>query len=166
MANSKKSSDERVVSFMDIGTNSVRVLLVRINPNHSYATLTQQKEIVRLGEGEFIDQYLQPAAMDRAILVCRKFAELSRSYGAEEIVAITTSAARDAINQADFLRRLRREAGLDVRVISGKEEARLIYLGVSSGVHLGDKQAAFIDVGGGSTEVIAVTRRLTTISAR
>ena len=159
MAHSRKSSDERVVSFIDIGTNSVRVLLVRINPNHSYATLTQQKEIVRLGEGEFVDQYLQPAAMDRAILVCRKFAELSRSYGAEEIVAITTSAARDAINQADFLRRLRREAALDVRVISGKEEARLIYLGVSSGVHLGDKQAAFIDVGGGSTEVIAGDQR-------
>ena len=159
MAESKSSSDERVVSFMDIGTNSVRVLLVRINPNHSYATLTQQKEVVRLGEGEFVDQHLQPEAMDRAVLVCRKFAELSRSYGAAEIIAITTSAAREAKNQAEFLRRLRREADLDVRVISGKEEARLIYLGVSSGVHLGDKQAAFIDVGGGSTEVIAGDQR-------
>ncbi len=151
----KKTLDGRVVSFMDIGTNSVRLLLVRINPNHSYATLTQQKEVVRLGEGEFVDQYLQPEAMDRAVLVCHQFAELSRSYGAEEIIAITTSAAREAKNQAGFLRRLRHEADLDVRVISGKEEARLIYLGVSSGVHLGDKQAAFIDVGGGSTEVIA-----------
>lgn len=144
---------------MDIGTNSVRLLLVRINANHSYATLTQQKEVVRLGEGEFVAQYLQPEAMDRATLVCRKFAELSRSYGAAEIIAITTSAARDAKNQKDFLRRLRRDADLDVRVISGKEEARLIYLGVSRGAHLGDKQAAFIDIGGGSTEIIAGDQR-------
>lgn len=151
--------DGRVVAFLDIGTNSVRLLLVRIHPNHSYATLTQQKEVVRLGEGEFVDQSLQPAAMDRAALVCRKFAQLSRSYGAEEIIAITTSAVREAKNQGDFLRRLRREADLDVRVISGKEEARLIYLGVASGVHLGSQEAAFIDIGGGSTEVIAGDHR-------
>jgi exopolyphosphatase/guanosine-5'-triphosphate,3'-diphosphate pyrophosphatase len=147
------------VGFLDVGTNSVRLLLVRINPNHSYATLTQQKEIVRLGEGEFVDQVLQPEAMDRAALVCRKFAELSRSYGAEEIVAIATSAVREAKNQGDFLRRLRQEVSLDVRVISGKEEARLTYLGISSGVHLDGKEAAFIDVGGGSTEVIAGDHR-------
>ena len=144
---------------MDVGTNSVRLLLVRINPNHSYATLTQQKEVVRLGEGEFVDQILQPEAMERAALVCRKFAELSRSYGAEEIIAVATSAVREAKNQSDFLRRLRQDAGLDVRLISGKEEARLIYLGVSSGVNLDGKEAAFIDVGGGSTEVIAGDHR-------
>jgi len=159
MTTPKIAPDGRVVAFMDVGTNSVRLLLVRINPNHSYATLTQQKEVVRLGEGEFVDQYLQPGAMDRAALVCRKFAELSRSYGAEEIIAITTSAVREAKNQSDFLRRLRQEADLDVRVISGKEEARLIYLGVSSGVNLDGKEAAFIDVGGGSTEVIAGDHR-------
>jgi exopolyphosphatase/guanosine-5'-triphosphate,3'-diphosphate pyrophosphatase len=151
----KKSSDGRVVAFLDIGTNSVRLLIVRVKSNHSYATLTQQKEMVRLGEGEFVDQYLQPEAMDRAVLVCRKFAELARFYDAEEIISITTSAVREAKNQPDFLRRLRHEAKLDVRVISGREEARLTYLGISSGVHLGDKIAAFIDVGGGSTEVIA-----------
>ena len=150
-----KTNDEHVVAFMDLGTNSVRLLLVRIDPNHSYATLTQQKEVIRLGEGEFADQYLQPEAMDRAVLVCSKFAELSRSYGAKEIIAVATSAVRDAKNQKDFLRRLRHEAGIELRVISGHEEARLIYLGIVSAVHLGDKQAAFIDIGGGSTEVIA-----------
>jgi len=121
-------------------------------------TLTQQKEVVRLGEGEFVDQYLQPEAMDRAALVCRKFAELSRSYGAEEILAITTSAARDAKTRRTYATPASRRR-LDVRVISGKEEARLIYLGVSSGIHLGDKQAAFIDIGGGSTEIIAGDQR-------
>lgn len=142
-----------VVSFLDIGTNSIRLLIVRIAPNHSYVTLTQQKEMIRLGENEFVDQYLQPEAMERAVLVCTKFAELSRAYGAHEIIAVATSAVREAKNQNEFLRRLHHAAGLDLHVISGREEARLIYLGVSRAVHLGDQQAVFIDIGGGSTEV-------------
>ena len=144
---------------MDIGTNSIRLLLVRLTPNHSYQTLTTQKEVVRLGEGEFVDAFLQPAAIDRAVLVCSKFAELSRSYGAEEILAVATAATREAQNQDELVRRLRREAGLDVHVVSGMEEARLVYLGVASGVHMGDRQAVFIDIGGGSTEVVVGDQR-------
>ena len=144
----------RMVAFLDIGTNSIRLLMVRINPNQSYTILSQQKEVIRLGEGEFVHNLLQPEAMERAVLVCREFAEMARSYGAEEIMAVATSAAREAKNQRDFLRRLQRSAQIDVRLVSGREEARLIYLGVSSGVHLGDKKALFIDIGGGSTEVI------------
>ncbi len=149
----------RVIAFMDIGTNSVRLLLVRINANQSYTVLSDQKETVRLGEGEFIEQYLQPEAMQRAILVCHKFAEMARSYHAEEIVAVATAATREAQNRDDFIRRLKREAQLDVRVVSGKEEARLIFLGVVSGVYLGDQQALFIDIGGGSTEIILGNQR-------
>ncbi len=149
-----QSVDEKTVAFMDIGTNSVRLLIVRIAPNDSYITLTQQKEMVRLGENEFLGQYLQPAAMERAMLVCKKFAELARSYGAKEIIAVGTSAIRDARNQREFLRRLQDQAGIEVHVISGREEARLIYLGIASAVNLGNRQAAFIDIGGGSTELI------------
>ncbi|MFO1022113.1 MAG: Ppx/GppA phosphatase family protein [Planctomycetales bacterium] len=143
-----------VVAFMDIGTNSVRMLLARIQPDHSYTVLSQQKETVRLGEGEFESNRLQPAAIRRATLVCGKFAQMARVLGAEEIVAVATSATRKAANQGTFLRRLRREAQLDVRIISGKEEARLIYLGVASGINLGEKRGLFIDIGGGSTELI------------
>jgi exopolyphosphatase/guanosine-5'-triphosphate,3'-diphosphate pyrophosphatase len=144
---------DEVVGFMDIGTNSLRLLLVRITPNHAVKVITQQKEVVRLGEGEFHAHHLQPAAMERAALVCRKFADLARSYGATELHAVATSATREAANQAEFLRLVHAEAALDVRVISGKEEARLIYQGVSSGIHLGEKRALFIDIGGGSTEL-------------
>jgi exopolyphosphatase/guanosine-5'-triphosphate,3'-diphosphate pyrophosphatase len=149
-----RSPEGRVVAFIDIGTNSLRLLLVRINPNLSYTVLSDQKEVVRLGEGEFVEQRLQPEAMQRALLVARKFAEMARHNGAREIMAVATSATREAENRSDFLRRLKREAQLDVQTISGREEARLIYLGVSSGVHLGDKKALFIDIGGGSTELI------------
>jgi len=154
MEATSSSAERRVVAFLDIGTNSVRMLLARIHPDHSYSILSQQKEVVRLGEGEFRDHHLQPNAMRRAALVCSKFAEMARALGAEEIVAVATSASREAANQQVFLRKLRREAEIDVRVISGREEARLIYLGVASGVNLGDRRALFIDIGGGSTEVI------------
>jgi exopolyphosphatase/guanosine-5'-triphosphate,3'-diphosphate pyrophosphatase len=147
-------ADGRTAAFMDIGTNSVRLMVVRLHPNQAVTTLTQQKEVVRLGEGEFADGHLQPEAIQRAVLVCRKLADLARRYGAEEIVAIATAATREAKNQAELVGRLHREAGLDVRVISGLEEARLIFLGIASGQHLGDRRALFIDIGGGSTELI------------
>jgi exopolyphosphatase/guanosine-5'-triphosphate,3'-diphosphate pyrophosphatase len=150
----RKFSLGRVIAFMDIGTNSIRLLLVRINPNHSHTILSDQKETIRLGEGEFIEQHLQAEAMQRAVSVCHNFAEMARSYGAEEILAVATSATREAENRDEFLRRLKREAQIEVRIISGREEARLIYLGVASGIHLGERQALFIDIGGGSTEVI------------
>ncbi len=155
MERTLKPTAEQIVGFIDIGTNSIRLLLVRDLPYHSYRVITQQKETVRLGEGEFArQQQLQPEAMDRAVLVCRKFTELARSYGADPLYAVATSATREAANQAEFLERLRSEAGLEVQVISGREEARLIYLGITSGINIGKQKAFFIDIGGGSTEVI------------
>lgn len=144
----------QVVGLIDIGTNSVRMLLVRIRPDLSYSILSHRKESVRLGEGEFPSMQLRPEAMQRAVMVCRRFVEMARAHDVDKIQAVATSATRDARNQADFLRLLRREANLVVRVVSGKEEARLVYLGVSSGIHMEDREALFLDIGGGSTEVI------------
>ncbi len=143
----------RVVAFIDIGTNSIRLLVVRFNPNHSYTVLTRQKQQVRLGEGEFEEDEILPEAMDRAVMVCRTFMDLARTFSCEEFVAVATSAAREAANQNELLNRLRHEAQMDVRVISGREEARLIYLGVASGINLSGRDALFLDIGGGSTEI-------------
>ena len=153
MKNSVPGPEGRVVSFIDIGTNSVRLLVVRLNPNHSYSILSQQKQQVRLGEGEFEKDEILPEAIERLVIVCRKLSDLARTFKTDEFVAVATSAMREATNQHEVLHLLRQEALLDVRVISGQEEARLIYLGVSSGIHLGDRQAFFIDIGGGSTEI-------------
>jgi exopolyphosphatase/guanosine-5'-triphosphate,3'-diphosphate pyrophosphatase len=150
-------ADGQVVGFIDVGTNSVRLMLVHVQPDHSYAVISVQREAVRLGEHEFGSGRLQPEAIERAVLVCRSFAGLARSYGADDIVAVATSATREASNRLDFLERLRDEAGLEVHAISGKEEARLVYLGVLSRVDLGDRTALAIDIGGGSTEVIVGT---------
>ena len=151
-------TEARHVAFIDIGTNSIRLLLVRINPNHSNNVLIQLKQTVRLGEGEFDAQVLQPDAIDGAISVSQQFASLIRSYDADDVIAVATAATREAKNRREFIQRLQEAAQLDVRVVSGQEEARLIYLGVSSGFHLEDKQAFFIDIGGGSTEVILGTQ--------
>lgn len=148
-----KTVEEEVVGFIDIGTNAVRLLVVRINPNYSYTVISQEKEVVRLGEQEFEDNTLKADAMERAIFVCGKFVALAKTYGAHNIIAVATSATREARNRTEFLENLKRQTGLTVRVISGQEEARLIWLGVSSGIDIGDEKAIFIDLGGGSTEI-------------
>ena len=153
MRSRKIGPNGRVVSFIDIGTNSVRLLVVRLNPNHSYTILTRQKQQVRLGEGEFEDDEIKAEARERLVVVCRRFTDLARTFSTEEFVAVATSAMREATNQSEILHLLRQDAQIDVRVISGQEEARLIYLGVASGIHIEDRQAFFIDIGGGSTEI-------------
>jgi exopolyphosphatase/guanosine-5'-triphosphate,3'-diphosphate pyrophosphatase len=140
------------VAFMDFGTNSVRLLVVRIEPNQAYTVLQALKETVRLGEGEFSRHLLQPQAMERALAAAGRFAEVARSADAEEIIAVGTAAIREAENRAVFTSRLLEEHGINLHVISGREEARLINLGVTGGIDLGLWQAFFIDIGGGSTE--------------
>jgi exopolyphosphatase/guanosine-5'-triphosphate,3'-diphosphate pyrophosphatase len=148
------AAPDEILACFDIGTNSVRLMVVRLEPGGTWSTLTAQKEPVRLGEGEFGPRSaLTLEAMDRAVLVCRSFADLARAHGATQTIAVATSATREAVNQSAFVRRLSNEAGLDVRVVSGKEEARLIFLGLLSKVHLRDQQALVVDIGGGSTEI-------------
>jgi exopolyphosphatase/guanosine-5'-triphosphate,3'-diphosphate pyrophosphatase len=149
----KARNSEHIVAFVDIGTNAVRLLVVRINPNLSYTIVSQEKEVVRLGEQEFKDNILKPEAMARTIFVCGKFAQLAKTYGATEIIAVGTSAIREAKNQYEFLEKLREDTGLIVKVITGEDEARLICLGIASGIDIGDKNALFLDLGGGSTEI-------------
>jgi exopolyphosphatase / guanosine-5'-triphosphate,3'-diphosphate pyrophosphatase len=146
-------ADGGVLAFIDIGTNSVRLMVVELH-GRSWSVLTQQKETVRLGEGEFGDRpVLLPEAMDRTVAVGSRFAELARAHGAQDVVAVTTAAVREAENREAFLRRMREEAGLLVHVVSGPEEARLIFLGVLTRVRAGDRRLLVVDIGGGSTEL-------------
>jgi exopolyphosphatase/guanosine-5'-triphosphate,3'-diphosphate pyrophosphatase len=141
------------VAYVDIGTNSARLMVVRFAPDHSWTVLSMQKETVRLGEGEFGEvRLLQPPAMERAATVCARFADLARQHGATRFVTVATAATREARNAHELVRLMRETAGLDVHVVSGREEARLIYLGLLSRAHVDDR-ALVIDIGGGSTEV-------------
>jgi exopolyphosphatase/guanosine-5'-triphosphate,3'-diphosphate pyrophosphatase len=143
-----------IYAAIDIGTNSIRLAVVRIEDEDKTTTLAIQREMVRLGEGEFEHDRMTEEAIDRGALVCTRFAEAARGFGAGEIIAFATSAVREAENREAFIERVRHDAAIEVRVISGVEEARLIWLGVSSGIDLHGRTAMLIDIGGGSTEVI------------
>src|SRR5438270_13285687 len=98
-----RSSLPRVLAAIDIGTNSIRLEVVRVEPDHSTVTLTQQKEMVRLGEEEFATNHMTAAAIERGALVCARFADMARGFGAGEIIALATSAVREAVNQHEFV---------------------------------------------------------------
>ena len=146
--------ETRTVAFIDIGTSSIRLLVVRIEPNGSFTVRSRQKETLRLGDGEFTGETsIQAEPMERALQVARRFRDMAAAFGATEFIAVATAATREAKNRARFLERLREESLLDVHPVSGREEARLIYLGVSQGMNLEGKSGIFIDIGGGSTEI-------------
>jgi exopolyphosphatase/guanosine-5'-triphosphate,3'-diphosphate pyrophosphatase len=130
-----------------------------IQPDGTWQTIANHKEVVRLGEGEFVGGHarLTAPAMHRAVRVLSRFAEIAKGYGAEEVVALATAASREAENQEDFVQEVRHATSgfLDVRVISGHEEARLIYLGIRSGIDVpAGENALFLDIGGGSSELV------------
>jgi len=145
---------QKIIGFIDLGTNSVRLLVVRLNPNGSYAILTQQKEVIRLGEGGYIENCLTAQAIERATTTITRLIDLARSRGTEEFVAVATSAAREASNGEELCTQIEDLSGVRINIISGKEEARLIWLGVSSAIDIRGEKALFIDIGGGSTEII------------
>ncbi len=147
------------VALVDLGSNSVRLMIVRINPNKSYTVQTRYKQMVRLGEGAFAAKKLGEAAMCRTIDALRNIAGICRGYEAGEIVALATAAVRDAGNGAEFVERAAAESGIVLEVVSGLEEARLIHLGVRTALPPFKGATVFIDIGGGSTELTVETPR-------
>ncbi len=147
------SNTEKVIGIIDLGSNSARLLLVQVLPNGAYTVLNRVKHMVRLGENAFQTRRLQEHAMHRTVVVLRAFMGMCRTYNVTEMLPMATAAVRDALNGKEFLQRVREKTGLDMQVISGKEEARLIYLGVSSGLPMSHAMRAYMDIGGGSTEL-------------
>ena len=144
----------QVLGFIDIGTNSVRLLVIRVFPDQNWEILIRHKNSVRLGEGEFETNCLTREAIERTSAIITRYVEIAREFGASEIVAVATSATRDAENRLEFTNNVLKRTGIRISVLSGEEEARLIWLGVSQGFRLGLEKALCIDIGGGSTEII------------
>src|SRR6478735_6146526 len=142
------------VAAIDIGSNSLHMVVAQVDADGGVTTLWRMKEMVGLGRISFPSRRLSREAMDRAVTTLRRFQQAAKSRKCEKIIAAATSAVREAENGGDFLERCQRELGLRVRVISAREEARLIYLGVRHAVDLKDKPHFIVDVGGGSVEFI------------
>ncbi len=145
------------LAVIDIGTNSIHMVLAEIGKNFSYKIVDRIKEMARLGDGTFTSHRLSQEAMDRGLTVLKRFSMLAKNKGFDPILPIATSAVREAKNGGDFLKLVRKELGLRVRVITGEEEARLIYLGVRNSMDLSRFPAMIVDIGGGSVELMACT---------
>ncbi|WP_353674858.1 Ppx/GppA phosphatase family protein [Synechocystis sp. LKSZ1] len=155
MAMPAKILDPCLLAAIDIGTNSVHMVIVRIDPVLSTFTIVaREKDTVRLGERVPQTNQLSPAAMERAIAALKRCKDLALSTAVDHIFAVATSATREASNGEAFLARIQAELDLTVHLISGQEEARRIYLGVLSGMDFQQTPHIIIDIGGGSTELI------------
>jgi exopolyphosphatase/guanosine-5'-triphosphate,3'-diphosphate pyrophosphatase len=141
------------IAAIDIGTNSIHMIVVRVRPDLSFEVIDREKEMVRLGAGGLDGRSLTPTATTAALQTLTKFRRLADSHKVDEIVAAATSAIREADNGGDFIGEVAKKTGVQIRVISGTEEARLIHMAAVYGVHMGGSPAVVIDIGGGSIEV-------------
>src|SRR5688572_8280353 len=141
------------IAAIDIGTNSVHMLIVRVREDLSFEVIDREKAMVRLGAGGLDGRALTADAMSSALQALSKFRRLAESRQVDVILAAATSATREARNGGEFLARIERDTGIRPRVITGVEEARLIHQAAVYGVDVGGGRAVVIDVGGGSVEI-------------
>ncbi|QLE58444.1 Ppx/GppA phosphatase family protein [Nostoc sp. TCL26-01] len=145
----------RIIAAIDMGTNSLHMVVVKIDPTlPAFSIITKEKETVRLGDRNITTGELKPEVMAKAIATLKRFQVAAKIANVETIIAVATSAVREAPNGKDFLQQIETELGLSVDLISGQEEARRIYLGVLSGMEFHNQPHIIIDIGGGSTELI------------
>lgn len=146
------------IAAIDIGTNSVHMIVVRIRPDLSFEVIDREKEMVRLGAGGLDGKKLTHEAMTAALQALSKFERLARSHQVDEILAAATSATREAENGGEFLATIERQTGIKPRIITGTEEARLIHLAAVYGVD-STGNTVVIDIGGGSVEITLGSRQ-------
>ena len=141
------------IAAIDIGTNSVHMIVVQVRPDLSFEVIDREKEMVRLGAGGLDGRALTPEAMHASLQVLSKFRRLAESHKVDEVIAVATSATREAENGGEFLQAIHEQTGVRPRVISGTEEARLIHMAAVYGVSVPRDSVVVIDIGGGSVEV-------------
>src|SRR5688572_15426271 len=137
------------VAVIDIGTNTTRLLVAERDQGGDLVELERSTIITRIGQGVDATGRLADEAMDRVSEAIASYREIIDRVGAERIVAVATSAMRDAENGRDFREYLNKRFGVDARTISGDEEARLTFLGATAGRN-DERQTVVIDIGGGS----------------
>src|SRR5437762_998505 len=140
------------VAAIDLGSNTVRLLVADVAPGATgWRTVLAEQRVTRLGEGMRTTGALSEAATARTAAAVIEYVERSRSAGAARVAIVATSAVRDAVNSRAFVEHLERASGIDVRVVSGDEEARLTLAGIVAGIGRLPGVAVAFDIGGGST---------------
>ncbi|MEM1010650.1 MAG: Ppx/GppA phosphatase family protein [Planctomycetota bacterium] len=148
------------LAAIDVGSNSIHMVVAQIDPDGGVTTLWRMKEHTALGRLTFPKRHINKQAIDRGLAVLARFKHAAQAKQAEKFVAVATSAVREASNGGEFIQRAWREHRIRIRVVDAREEARLIYLGARHGGCFGDapdEPGLLLDIGGGSTEVIVGT---------
>ncbi len=145
------------IGIIDLGSNTTRLIVMAYQPNCCFKLIDEVSEVVRLAEGVGEARKLQPQPMRRAVEALRLFHTFCRSTGVDQIIAVATSALREASNQHEFLHLLRQTTDLDLRILSTEHEAYYAYLGAINSLPFSD--GFVLDTGGGSTQVTAVRNR-------
>src|SRR5688572_190696 len=142
------------LAAVDVGSNSLHMIVAQIGLDGAVTTVWRAKEMVGLGRASFPSRRLSREAIGRALLALRRFQQEAYNLRCEKIIAVATSAVREASNGGDFIERAYRELGIKVRIVSARDEARLIYAGVRHCVDLHGGPHLIVDIGGGSLEFI------------
>jgi len=150
------------LAAIDIGTNSFRCIVAEVDPQSGFRILDDEKAQVRLGEGLNQSGIISPAAKQRAIDALQRMCKIISGLGAEQMVeVVATSAVRKASNRDQFLRAVKAETGLDIKVIDGEIEAELATLSVHHNFAMDQQRFAMADIGGGSVEIVIASGRHT-----
>jgi exopolyphosphatase/guanosine-5'-triphosphate,3'-diphosphate pyrophosphatase len=143
------------LAAIDIGTNSIRCIIVEVDGQGRYTVLDDEKATVRLGENLAVSGLISPAAFARAVDAMARLRKLIDGFKVSEVEAVATSAVRSATNGTELISVLNRELGREIRIISGEEEAELVARSVRHNFDMSGKRYVIIDIGGGSVEVIS-----------
>lgn len=141
------------LAAIDIGSNSIKLAVADAANSDSFAVVTREKEVIRLGHETLRRGRLSRSAIDRAIGCIQRFKAIAGTHRAEAIVTVATASVREAHNASQFVKEVEQQTGLRVEILSGIEEARLIGLAASHGCSSKSATNINIDIGGGSTEV-------------
>lgn len=144
------------VAAVDVGSNAIRFLAAEFSALGQYTVLAEERVPIRLGHDVFLSGKLAPDVMDAAVAAIGGFRESMEALGTEHYRAVATSATRESRNGDKFVERVRDEAGIELEVITGSEEARLVYMAIQSRVPFGEDRWISVDLGGGSVEVSLV----------
>lgn len=147
------------LAAIDIGTNSIHMIIVEVLGQRNFDVIEREKEMVKLGAGVFATHRLSDRAFANGLEVIKRYVQLAEQVGVDEVITAATSAIREAQNGEEFLSQVVRQTGLAPRIISGREEARLIFLAVRNSIALEDETALIFDIGGGSTEAVVGDRQ-------
>jgi exopolyphosphatase/guanosine-5'-triphosphate,3'-diphosphate pyrophosphatase len=147
------TEQQQVFAAIDLGSNSFHMLVARMDGG-TLQVIDRHKEMVRLGEGLTSDKQLREDVADRALACLERMGQRLKEMPAEQVRAVGTNTLRQIRPESHFLPRAEHALGHAIEIISGREEARIVYLGVSHGLAIGDEKRLVIDIGGGSTELI------------